>query len=114
MLSSKNIKNILTRVLLLTAILVFITILLGAKFDIVSEGEGVLSINDSNVKILSSSSGIIKEINVSKGDKVTAGEHLLVISNNEDMNKRDLLTYNEAVYEKEIVDLSDDEKILKK
>ncbi|EHY1015757.1 TPA: biotin/lipoyl-binding protein [Vibrio vulnificus] len=98
-------------VLLLFSILFFSS---GVKFDIVSEGEGVIAINDSNVNILSPSSGIIKEINVTRGDEVSIGQKLLVITNIEDENKRDLLKHNEEIYKEQINKLTKEELELKK
>lgn len=77
-------------------------ILAVTKFDIVSEGDGVLSINDSNINILSPTSGIIKNIDVTSGDKVDVGTQLLTISNIEDENKRDLLNFNFKFYSEQI------------
>lgn len=76
------------------------------KFDVISEGEGVLSINDSNVNILSPSSGIIKDIYVTRGDTVSNGTHLLTIGNIEDGHKRELLDYNSDFYSERVSKLS--------
>lgn len=113
--------TIIMRVVKIFKVIIVIILLLlivffssGVKFDIVSEGEGVLAINDSNVNILSPSSGIIREINVTRGDEVSIGQKLLVISNVEDENKRDLLKYNRDLYEQQIKRLDSDEVLLKK
>lgn len=76
------------------------------KFDIISEGEGVLSINDSNVNISSPTSGIIRKIYVTAGDEVNAGEQLLTISNIEDENKRELLDFNHTFYSDQVKKLT--------
>ena len=90
-----------------------LSILTLVKFDIVSRGEGVLAINDSNVNILSPSSGIIREIFVTRGDDVRVGSPLLSIGNIEDENKKELLAFNVAFYQGQVESLSKDLKVLK-
>ena len=85
-----------------------------SKFDIVSEGAGVLSINDSNINISSPTSGIIKDIDVTSGDEVNIGTQLLTISNIEDENKRDLLDFNFNFYNEQIKKLTFEISELKK
>ncbi|MGR6831711.1 hypothetical protein [Aliivibrio wodanis] len=102
MLLTKWFKKIVI-ILLLSIIFYSITIV---KFDVISEGEGVLSINDSNVNILSPSSGIIKDIYITRGDTVSNGTHLLTIGNIEDGHKRELLDYNSDFYSERVSKLS--------
>ena len=85
-----------------------------SKFDIVSEGAGVLSINDSNINISSPTSGIIKNIDVTSGDEVNIGTQLLTISNIEDENKRELLDFNFNFYNEQIKKLTFEINELKK
>lgn len=84
------------------------------KFDIISEGEGVLSLNDSNVNISSPTSGIIKDINVTRDDIVSIGTQLLTISNIEDENKRELLNFNYKFYNEQVNKLNYNLKEFKK
>lgn len=84
------------------------------KFDIVSDGEGILSINDSNVNISSPTSGIIRNIYVTSGDEVNVGEQLLTISNIEDENKRELLDFNYTFYSDQVDNLTSDLEELNK
>lgn len=96
--------------------LIFIGILLlltMASFDIVCQGEGVLAINDSNVNILSPSSGIIREIYVTRGDDVHVDSPLLLIGNIEDENKRELLEFNSTFYAKQVDSLTKELEVLK-
>ncbi len=106
-------KPIKTSALAVSAVVMFYLVFL-AKFDIVSEGEGILAINDSNVNILSPSSGIIKSINVTRGDDVKVGSTLLLIENIEDGHKKELLTFNTDFYKNEVEKFSNDLKFLKK
>ena len=96
--------------LLCIAVLLLLTV---ARFDIVSQGEGVLAINDSNVNILSPSSGIIREIYVTRGDDVHVGSPLLLIGNIEDENKRELLEFNSAFYARQVESLAQELEVLK-
>ena len=75
------------------------------QFDVVSEGEGVLAINDSNVNILSPSSGTIKKIFVTSGDDVE-NQQLLTINNIEDENKKTLLDFNLNFYSEQVTKLA--------
>lgn len=102
MLLTKWFKKIVI-ILLLSITFYSITVV---KFDVISEGEGVLSINDSNVNILSPSSGIIKDIYITRGDTVRNGTHLLTIGNIEDGHKRELLDYNSDFYSERVSKLS--------
>lgn len=97
-------------VLILIGLVLLLTMI---RFDIVSQGEGVLAINDSNVNILSPSSGIIREIYVTRGDDVHVGAPLLLIGNIEDENKRELLEFNSTFYAKQLQLLKKELKILK-
>ncbi|KFA99222.1 hypothetical protein HW45_05130 [Vibrio sp. ER1A] len=83
-----------------------------SKIDIVSTGTGVLAVNDSNLNILSPSSGIIKVVKVTRGDKVEKGSHLITISNIEDENRFKLLRHNELVFQKQLKKLNYEKKEL--
>ena len=74
----------------------------------ISEGEGVLSINDSNINILSPSSGIIQDIYITRGDHVKSGMKLLTIGNIEDRHKRNLLEFNSDFYSSRVTELSEE------
>lgn len=106
-------KLIKASILATFSVMMFYLVFL-ARFDIVSEGEGILAINDSNVNILSPSSGIIKSINVTRGDSVKVGSTLLLIENIEDGHKKELLTFNTDFYKNEVERLSNDLQFLKK
>ncbi len=104
-----KLPKILISIILLALAIYFIGV---TKFDIVSDGEGVLTINDSNVNILSPSSGIIKEIEVTSGDQVKVGQRLLTITNFEDENKRELLEFNVKFFTEQIEKQKKELKIL--
>lgn len=85
-----------------------------AEFDIVSTGDGVLAINDSDVKISAPSSGIIKKIYVSRGSRLKEGDKLLTIENIEDENKRQLFDFNVIFFKKQLNKLARELFILRK
>lgn len=91
---------------ILSSILIYIILI--TKFDVISEGEGVLSINDSNINILSPSSGIIQDIYITRGDHVKSGMKLLTIGNIEDRHKRNLLEFNSDFYSSRVTELSEE------
>lgn len=97
--------------LIVIALVLLLTMI---RFDIVSQGDGVLAINDSNVNILSPSSGIIREIYVTRGDDVYVGAPLLLIGNIEDENKRELLEFNSTFYAKQLLLLEKELEVLKR
>ncbi|MFM2589890.1 HlyD family secretion protein [Vibrio sp. TBV020] len=109
MLLTKSIKACLAFIVL--SLMLYVTLI--TKFDVISEGEGVLSINDSNVNILSPSSGIIQDIYITRGDHVKDGTKLLTIGNIEDRHKRELLEFNSDFYSKRVDELSNDLSKLK-
>ena len=96
---------------ILSSILIYIILI--TKFDVISEGEGVLSINDSNINILSPSSGIIQDIYITRGDHVKSGMKLLAIGNIEDRHKRNLLEFNSNFYSNRVTELSEELVVLK-
>ena len=96
--------------LIVVAVLLLLTV---AKFDIVSQGEGVLAVHDSTVDIRSPSAGIIREIYVTRGDDVHVDSPLLLLGNIEDENKRELLEFNSAFYAKQVASLTKELEVLK-
>ena len=98
-------------VLMAIAVAILVSVV---PFDVVSQGEGVLAINDSNVSIYSPSSGIIGEVYVTRGDEVTEGMPLMLIVNIEDENRRDLLTFNADLYAEQVQTLATELQILKR
>ncbi len=101
---NRNIKASVCAIL--SSILIYIVLI--TKFDVISEGEGVLSINDSNINILSPSSGIIQDIYITRGDHVKSGMKLLTIGNIEDRHKRNLLEFNSDFYSSRVTELSEE------
>ena len=96
--------------LIVVAVLLLLTV---AKFDIVSQGEGVLAVHDSTVDIRSPSAGIIREIYVTRGDDVHVDSPLLLLGNIEDENKRELLEFNSAFYARQVASLTKELEVLK-
>lgn len=109
-MSLTKISKIIISIVIFVIAIYFIGV---TKFDIVSDGEGVLTINDSNVNILSPGSGIIKDIEVTSGDIVKKGQRLLTITNFEDENKRDLLNFNFKFYSDQVTKQSKEIRLLK-
>ncbi len=99
--------------LVLLSLLVVIYVTMINQFDIISEGEGVLSINDSNVNVLSPSSGIIKDIYVTGGSVVNDGTRLLTIGNIEDGHKINLLEFNKNFYAERVDKLTYELELLR-
>lgn len=93
--------------------IILIYMLAFIKFDVISNGEGVLAINDSNVNVLAPSSGIIKAIDVTSGDQVVEGQRLMTISNIEDSHRHKLLEYTVEFNQKGIKRLTHEISILK-
>ena len=109
-MSSTKVAKKAAIALLCIAVLLLLTM---ARFDIVSQGEGVLAVHDSTVDIRSPSAGIIREIYVTRGDDVHVDSPLLLLGNIEDENKRELLEFNSAFYAKQVASLTKELEVLK-
>ena len=106
--------SVVKRAAIVLVVIGLLLLLTMVRFDIVSQGEGVLAINDSNVNILSPSSGIIREIYVTRGDDVHVGAPLLLIGNIEDENRRELLELNSTLYARQLQLLTKELAVLKR
>ncbi|MFA0098598.1 biotin/lipoyl-binding protein, partial [Vibrio splendidus] len=80
------------------SLVLFVFSLSHYNIDVVSSGDGVISITDSNINITSPISGEIQSLNVSQGDSVDIGEKMISIKNIEDKHNLELMKERREIY----------------
>lgn len=113
MLSIKQ-KHKLSFVSLFVFFFVFVFFVFTQKIEVVSKGEGVIAITDSNVEIYSPSSGVITSINANTGKNVKLGQELILFRNIEDLNGLYTKKANIASYSNKLDILNYEKTTIKK